>query len=63
MLINSMLLSGREHEFTGKLIKIDSAGEETPTRSLNLFIFQYDGEKNSDIVTVGSNIFSVHMFQ
>jgi len=27
MLMNSMLPSGREHEFTGKLIKIRSAGE------------------------------------
>jgi hypothetical protein len=26
-IMNSMLQSGREHEFTGKLIKIDSAGE------------------------------------
>ena len=27
---------GREHEFTGKIIKVDSAEEVIPTSSLNL---------------------------
>jgi hypothetical protein len=36
---------GREHEFTGKLIKIDNAGEETSTSGSNLFIFEMLGKK------------------
>jgi hypothetical protein len=33
-----MFPSGREHEFTGKIIKIDSAGEGISTRSLTHII-------------------------
>jgi hypothetical protein len=36
------LLERREHEFTSKIIKIDSAGEESSTRSINLiFVIRF----------------------